>query len=328
MKKILDRLINQAIKIQAKIIFPECHDLRTLKALETITKKKICQPILIGNRTKIIQKSLQQHLNIDFSICEFIDPSDPILQAKFSQQLFKLREKKGLTLPNAKLLTKDINYFGVLCLYNKMGQAIVSGASSSTADTLRPAFQIIGTKSSKSLASGCFVMLLPDRVLLFADCAVNIDPTAQDIAQTAIYTAETAQLLKLKPKIGLLSFSTHGSANHPMAQKMATATAILHKKAPHLYCDGEIQADVALVPSIAKYKSPHSKIQGDADILIFPDLQSGNISYKLIERLAGAKAIGTIIQGLKKPVNDLSRGCNAEDIINLTAVTAIQTTSI
>jgi phosphate acetyltransferase len=328
MDKLLLQLRQKAARLKTRIIFPECADLRTLKALETIIREKLCQPVLIGSRTRIIQKSLQNNLKTDFSACQFIEADDPVLLKKFTSQLFKLRQNKSgakkLTIKQAEALLKDPNYFSVMCLKNNLGDALVSGATSSTASTLKPAFQIIGTQKKGQRASGSFLMILPNRTFLFADCAVNPEPDAKLLAEITLETAQTAQLLGFKPQVALLSFSSDTSASHPLVEKVQEATRIVRRKNPQLHCDGEMQADVALVPAIAKYKFPRSSIQGNANVLIFPSLEAGNIAYKLVERLAGAQAVGTIIQGLKKPVNDLSRGCSSEDIVNLTAITAIQ----
>lgn len=324
MKNFLQKLKNKAQKLNQRILFPETFDLRTLKALETIIKEKICRPVLIGSKSKISSFARKHRIKLDLSAVEFIDPTNQLLQLAFAEELADLRKDKGLTLPQAKKLLKDLNYFSVMLLHSDFADGIVSGATSSTGSTLLPAFQIIKTQKKGQLASGCFMMLFPYKAYFFADCAVNPDPSASELAQIAEDTANSAAFFGFTPKVALLSFSTHGSSHHPNALKVAQATKILAKKAPHLLVDGELQADAALVESISRFKSPKSKIKGNANVLIFPNLEAGNIAYKLVERLAHAEAIGTIIQGLRKPCNDLSRGCKTSDIVYLAAITAIQ----
>jgi len=326
MSKLLKQILKKSRKSKTRILFPETFDERTLIALKTILAKKLCQPILIGEKT-VIENSLKKlKLRINLKRCQIISRKDKKLQKDLSQKLFKLRQKKGLTLKQAEELIKtDLNYFANTCLALDLADGLVGGATTSTSSTLLPAFQIIRTAPTHRIASGVFLMILPNREpLLFADCAVNIRPTAAELADIAINTAETAEFLGLKPKVALLSFSSHGSSHHPEALKIAQATKIAKRRAPHLLVDGELQADSALVSQIANFKAPRATIQGDANILIFPSLESGNIAYKLVERLAGAAAIGTIVQGLNKPVNDLSRGCQPSDIVYLTAITALQ----
>jgi len=201
---------------------------------------------------------------------------------------------------------------------------LVSGSVHSTADTVRPALQIIKTKEQFHKVSSLFLMILQERLLIFADSAIMINPDAKDLAEIAIDTVETAKKFNIEPKVAFLSFSTHGSAKHPMVEKVTEATAIAQAKKPEVLFEGDLQVDAALVPEVAKLKCPNSKIKGDANVLIFPDLQSGNIAYKLVERLAKASAVGPIIQGLNKPVNDLSRGCSVQDIVDVTAITAVE----
>jgi phosphate acetyltransferase len=335
MKSFLQKLKNKAKKLNQRILFPETSDIRILKALEVIIKEKLCRPVLIGTKSKVAGLAKKHRIKLDLSTVEFIDAANPLLQQAFAEQLTDLRKAKGLTLNQAKKLLKDLNYFSVMLLYNDFVDGIVSGATSSTASTLRPAFQIINTQGKDRLASGCFMMIFPKKAYFFADCAVNVDPTAAELAQIAEDTANNAAFFGFTPKVAMLSFSTHGSSLHPNALKVAQAVKILAKKTPHLLVDGELQADAALVESVAHFKSPKSggsrraahlaaKIKGNANVLIFPNLEAGNIGYKLVERLAHAEAIGTIVQGLQKPCNDLSRGCKPSDIIYLTAITAIQ----
>lgn len=326
MKQILKDLIIKAKNSRSRILFPETEDIRTLKALEKIQALRLCHPVLIGEFSELQKRISKLKLKIDLFQCEIISAKDAALQKKFSQKLFQIRAQKGMSLEKAaQLVKKDINYFATMCIALDMADGMVSGATSSTGSTLLPAFQVIRTAKTHRIASGVFLMVFKNRPpILFADCAVNVRPSADELADIAINTAETAAFLGFKPRVALLSFSSHGSSTHPEALKIAAAAKIIKRRAPKLIMDGELQVDSALVPSVAHFKAPQSKIQGDANILIFPSLEAGNIGYKLVERLAEAEAIGTIVQGLAKPVNDLSRGCKPSDIVYLTAVTALQ----
>lgn len=324
MQKFLNKIHQLAKKRQVKLIFPEPHDPRVLKALPEILKKRLCQPILIGNETKIKQQTAKLKLKINFPKITFLDPQNPVLQKEFQQKFYQLRKAKGVTPESSAKTLQDINYFATMAVQLGYADGLVSGSASSTADTLRPVLQIIKTRPNVKLASSAFLMLFPEKILIYSDCALNILPDSEQLAEIALNSAELAKNFGIKPKIALLSFSTHGSGTHPLAEKVAKATTLAQRRAPGLLIDGEVQVDTALIPEVAKFKSPHSKIKGQANVLIFPNLEVGNIAYKLTERLAGAKALGAILLGLNKPANDLSRGCSVEDIVNLTAITAIQ----
>jgi phosphate acetyltransferase len=324
MQKFLQKIYQLAKKQSVKLIFPEPNDPRILKALPIILKKQLCQPVLVGNSAKIKQQAKKLKLKINFQKVEFIDPADQKLQKEFQNGFYQLRKNKGVTPEIAAKTMQDINYFSTMALQLGYADGLVSGSFSSTADTLRPVLQIIKTRPQVKLASSAFLMLFPDKIFIYSDCALNILPDAEQLAEIALNSADLAKNFGIKPKIALLSFSTHGSGPHPLSEKIAQATKIAQRRAPGLLIDGEVQVDTALVPGVAKLKSPHSKIKGQANILIFPNLEVGNIAYKLTERLAGAKALGAIMLGLNKPANDLSRGCSVEDIVNLSAITAIQ----
>jgi len=314
----------KAATLQKKIVFPETFDERTLKAIEVILKENTAFPVLLG-KSNIIKKQAQElGLAIDWNKTEIIDLEDKERLQKYAQALFELRREKGMTLEEAQKLVLDLNYFGVMVVAAGDADGLISGANATTSATVKPALQIIGTKEKFHKVSGIFFMILENRLLLFADCAINVDPNSHELAEIAIDTAETAKRFGIEPKIAMLSFSTAGSAKHPFTDKVREATQMVRYKRPDLICDGEMQVDAALVPSVAARKFPNSLIKGDANVLIFPDLQSGNIAYKLVERLARAKAIGPILQGLKKPVNDLSRGCSWQDIVDLAAITACE----
>lgn len=329
MADLLKNLVNKAGSSERKkILFPEAEDKRVMKAIGEIIRKKICHPVIIGKPEKISQDLKKIHPRLkqdDFSV---IDPEDPKLIGKFSATLFQLRKKKNMTPSLATQLVKKTEWFAVMCLRAGLADGMVSGAATTTADVLRPALQIIRTENG-SRASGAFLLLPRNHEpLLFADCAVNPDPDAREIAEIGAQTVKTAKLLGIPPRLALLSFSSHGSApQFPQVQKMSEAAKILRKKLPRVKMDGELQADAALSYEVSRLKVPGSPLKGNANILIFPNLDSGNIGYKLVERLSRTKAIGTIMQGLKKPVNDLSRGCQTADIVYLTAITVLQTLS-
>jgi phosphate acetyltransferase len=314
----------KAAKLNKKIIFPEAFDERTLRAVEVILRENTCSPILLGETAEIQKHAADLNLKIDWNKVQIIDPEDKDRQKKYAEALYELRKAKGLTLEEAQKWVQNFNYFGVMVVQTGEADGLVSGANSTTADTVRPALQIIGTKEKFHKVSGIFFMVLENRLLLFADCAINIDPNSTELAEIAIDTAETAKRFGIEPKIAMLSFSTNGSAKDPHTDKVREAVQMVKYKKPELIVDGEMQVDAALVPEVSARKFPNSKIKGDANVLIFPDLQAGNIAYKLVERLAKAEAIGPILQGLQKPVNDLSRGCSFQDIADLAAITACE----
>ena len=333
---ILKVLVKKAQSRQKKILFPESGDRRGLEALVQIIKLGVCHPVILGDSAKIRAglrrfglKSSGPSSSGDpatkTKLYTVISPSDQLLQQRLAQKLFLLRQKKGLTEKQAAALIKQESYFATMCLDTGLADGMVSGAATTTTDVLRPALQIIRT-AARTRASGAF-LLIPKghEPMLFADCAVTPDPTATELAEIALETAKTAKLLGMKPRLALLSFSSHGSAGHlPQVEKVVQALKILKKSVPDLLCDGELQTDAALSPEVSKFKTPNSPLGGKANVLIFPNLDAGNIGYKLVERLGHAQAVGTIMQGLRKPVNDLSRGCSTEDIVFLTAITTLQ----
>lgn len=300
-----------------KIIFPEAEDERVLKAAALLKKEKIVEPVLLGKREKIISRG--NELGLDLSVVEIIEPKED-----FGKEYYKMRKHKGITLNEAREMMKDPVFYATMLLYLGAVDGLVSGAKHATGDTFRPALQIIKTKPKVRIASSIFFMILNEKVYIFSDCSFVVDPDAEELAEIALSAAESARFFGLKPKVALLSFSTKGSANHPRVEKVRKAVEILESKKPNFVFDGEMQLDAAIVPDICKQKCPNCKLHGDANVLIFPDLDAGNMGYKLVQRLAGAEAIGPIVQGLNKPVNDVSRGCSVQDIVNVAAITSIQ----
>ena len=324
--KIIEKIIKKAQKNKKTIVLPEIMDERVLKAAEKIIKEEIANIIIIGDKQSIKSK------NIDLNNITFIDPNTSSLTSIFIDKLYKLRKEKGMTLDEAKKLIKeDYMYFSCMLVKEGWADGIVSGACHSTSNTLRPALQIVKTKKDCKLVSGFFLMEVPDckygenGVFVFADCGLVQNPTSEELAHIANSSADSFELLtEKKAKIAMLSHSTKGSAKHELIDKVVEATKIAHKNYPHLVLDGELQLDAAIIPEIGKMKAPDSKIAGHANTLIFPNLDAGNIGYKLVERLGKAEAYGPLTQGIAAPINDLSRGCSVDDIVGVVAITALQ----
>ena len=322
------------IKLRAKkeiktIVLPEAEDIRTLKAVDIISKDEFCKIILIGNEEDT--KKLASENGFDISRAEIIDPNTSEFYSDFVDAFYELRKHKGMTEEESKELMKDPTHFGMMML--KMGKAdgLVSGACHSTANTLRPALQILKTAPGTKLVSSFCVLDVPNcefgenGVLVFADCGLNQNPNEEELSEIAIATANSfKQIIGKEPRVAMLSYSTYGSAKAEEVDKVRNASYLAKEKAPEILLDGEMQFDAAIVPSIAASKAPGSNVAGKANTFVFPDLQAGNIGYKLVERLAKAEAYGPICQGMAKPVNDLSRGCKAEDIVGVVAITCVQ----
>lgn len=328
---LFDRLIRSAQENKQRIVLAEGTEPRTLKAAEMIIRDGVANIILIGNPDEIRAKAAELGLtHIDSAT--LVDPQDAEFTEKYAQLFYELRKSKGVTIDDARRKVLDPLYLGCLMIKNGDADGQVSGALHTTGDVLRAAFQVIKPKQGISVVSGAFVMLLPegcpygtDGILVFADCAVVPSPTAEELAQIAVSAAETAKNIAcIDPRVAILSFSTKGSAKNPAVDKVIEATRIAHEMAPELPLDGELQADAAIVPSVAAQKAPQSDIAGKANVLVFPSLNVGNITYKLVQRLSGAQAVGPILQGLAKPVNDLSRGCSPEDIYKTIVITCNQ----
>ena len=330
--KLMNKILEVAKADKKRIVLPEGNEERTIVATEEIYKQGYAHPILVGNREEILNKATA--LNADLTGVEIIDPETSENLSKYIEAFYELRKNKGMTMSKAEKIVRDPLYFGTMMV--KLGDAdgMVSGAVHTTGDLLRPGLQIIKTAPGVSVVSSFFIMMVPDSVygeegmLLFSDCAVNPNPNEDQLAAIAIATAETAKnLCKVEPRVAMLSFSTMGSADHELVSKVRTATEKAKELRTDLLIDGEMQLDAAIVESVASQKAPNSKVAGKANVLVFPDLQAGNIGYKLVQRFAKAEAIGPICQGFAKPINDLSRGCSSEDIVKVVAITAVQAQS-
>ncbi|MBB6453897.1 phosphate acetyltransferase [Salirhabdus euzebyi] len=306
---------------QKRIVFPEALDVRIIEAASRLSNEELVTPVLIGDEDEIKQKA--SRLDVNVNKCVILDPEN---YEKIDEMVnaFVERRKGKATEEDARELLKDGNYFGTMLVYMKEADGLVSGAIHSTADTVRPALQIIKTKEGIKKTSGVFIMVRGEEKYVFADCAINIAPTSEDLAEIAVESAETAKLFDIEPRVAMLSFSTKGSAQSEETEKVAQAIPLAKQKNNDLVIDGEFQFDAAFVPSVAVKKAPDSPIQGNANTFIFPSLEAGNIGYKIAQRLGQFDAVGPILQGLNKPVNDLSRGCSTEDVYKLALITAAQ----
>jgi phosphate acetyltransferase len=329
--KFLEQISERARKNIKTIVLPESSDIRTIKAAAMVQEKGIAKIVLVGKENEI--KKLAGNLDISKAI--IVDPETSPDFEKYAEAFYELRKAKGVTLEKARETMKNDTYWGVMMV--KMGAAdgMVSGAIHSTADTLRPALQILKTAPGTKLVSSFFVMVVPDceygnnGTFVFSDCGLVENPTADELSEIALASAGSYKnLVGEEPRVAMLSYSSYGSAKSELTEKVIAATKLAKEKNPELILDGELQADAAIVPSVGKSKAPGSNVAGTANVLVFPDLNCGNISYKLVQRLAKAEAYGPVTQGIAKPVNDLSRGCSAEDIAGVIAITAVQAQNV
>lgn len=327
--ELMNKLFEAAKANKQRIVLPEGEEQRTIIATEQIKKQGLAHPILIGNQENIMNTA--KELKVDLSGVEIIDPNSYVKTEEYVKAFYEIRKNKGMTMDKAERIVRDPLYFGTMMVKLDDADGMVSGAIHTTGDLLRPGLQIIKTTPGVSVVSSFFIMMVPDSpygengMLLFADCAVNPNPTYEQLAAIAIATADTAKnLCNVEPRVAMLSFSTMGSADHELVEKVRKATELAKELRPDLMIDGEMQLDAAIVGKVAAQKAPNSQVAGRANVLVFPDLQSGNIGYKLVQRFAGAEAIGPMCQGFAKPINDLSRGCSSEDIVNVVVLTAVQ----
>ena len=321
MSDFLNRMKDAAKADKKTVVLPEGEDQRTIDAARIIVEENLADLVILGDPEKI-----------DVPGVTVIDPKNGPKHEEYAQKFAELRAKKGVTIEQARAQMNDATYYGTMMV--KMGDAdgLVSGACHSTADTLRPALQILKTAPGTKLVSAFFIMCTQtpqfgtDGTLIFADCGLNIAPTSDELSEIAIASAHSWETFMggAEPHVALLSYSTMGSAGGEVAKKVQEAVAFCKEKAPELHIDGDLQLDAAIVPTVAQLKAPGSPVAGKANVLVFPDLEAGNIGYKLVQRFAGAEAYGPILQGIAKPVNDLSRGCSAEDIVGVVAITAVQ----
>ncbi len=319
-----------AVKLQKRIVLPESLEERTITAANILLNEEIAKIILIGKEETILKKAKSLSLkHIDKA--QIIDPDSYTKIDSYANLMVEMRKHKGMTNEKALELLKNPLYLSTLMIKCGDADGEVAGAENATGDVLRPAFQYVKTMPGISVVSGAFIMVLKDKefgeegLMVFADCAVHPNPTAHELAEIAVATGRTTKAIAgFEPRIAMLSFSTMGSAKHEMVDKVSEATRIAKNMAPDLLIDGEMQADAAIIEEIGRKKAPDSKIAGQANVLVFPNLETGNISYKLVQRLAHAEAIGPVLQGMAAPINDLSRGCSVDDIVQLVAITANQ----
>lgn len=315
-------LISRARSDRKRIVLPEATDPRILRAAAELLAREVADIILIGDAEEIHAHAAE--LGVDVSKARIVSVDDPELNEKYAVEFARLREKKGVTVDMAREKVKDLSYFGTMMVHMDDADGMVSGAIHTTAHTIVPSFQIIKTKPGAALVSSCFLMLMEDRVYVYGDCAVNTNPTPQELAGIAVSSAETARAFGVEPRVAMLSYSTGTSGKGPDVDAVVEATQIAREMAPELALEGPIQYDAAVDSYVAKTKLPDSPVAGKANVFVFPSLNAGNIGYKAVQRSAGAVAVGPVLQGLNKPVNDLSRGALVEDIVNTVAITAIQ----
>ena len=328
----IENIKQRAKKNIKTIILPEAEEIRTLEATKIVLEEGYAKIILLGNEEKIKNKAKENNISLEGA--EIIDPKISNKHNEYAEKLYELRKQKGMTLEKAQELMNDPTHYGMMMLKENEADGLVSGAVHSTADTLRPALQIVKTEPGTKLVSAFFIMVVPDckygenGTFIFGDCGLNQNPNEEELSEIAISSAKSFEnLVGNKAKVAMLSYSTYGSAKSELTEKVIEATKLVKQKDKNIEVDGELQLDSAIIPEIAKSKAPGSKVAGNANVLIFPDLDAGNIGYKLVQRLAKAEAYGPLCQGIAKPINDLSRGCSSKDIAGVIAITAVQAQS-
>lgn len=330
--EILKRVYQNAQKYQKRIVLPEGAEPRTLRATEIVLNQKLAQIILLGNPEEINQAATEIGVNIEGAT--IVNPKTDQRREAYADLMVEIRKTKGLTREEALELLNDPLYFAPMMIKSGDADGELAGAINATGDVLRPALQYVKTLPGVSVVSGAFLMFVNphfghEGILVFADCAVMPDPDERQLAEIAVTTAKTAKaIVGMDPRVAMLSFSTMGSAQHPLVDKMSNATRIARELDPELKIDGEMQLDAALIPEVGRLKAPNSEVAGRANILVFPGLESANIGYKLVQRLGKAEAVGPILQGMAAPINDLSRGCSVIDIVNMVAITANQAAAL
>jgi phosphate acetyltransferase len=303
-------------------VLPEGKDVRILKAAEILQRRDVCDLTLLGREADV--RELAASRGIDLAGINIVDPASSELRQEFAARYAELRAHKGVDLPRALEVMQDESYFGTMMVQLGVVDGMVSGAAHTTAHTIRPALEFVKTREGVKIVSSVFLMLMPDRVLVYGDCAVNPDPNAEQLADIALASAETSGQFGVEPRVAMLSYSTGGSGSGEAVEKVRQATELVRERRPDLAVEGPIQYDAAVDAAIAASKMPGSSVAGQATVFIFPDLNTGNNTYKAVQQSSGAVAVGPVLQGLRKPVNDLSRGCTVEDIVNTVAITAIQ----
>ncbi|MBI4876361.1 MAG: NADP-dependent malic enzyme [Acidobacteria bacterium] len=322
-REVMRVMIHKAQRAPKRVVFPEGEETKTLRACQILLDERIATPILVGRRDKIAASIAELHLSLDG--VEIVDPATSPRLETYIDELYRLRQRKGITRNEAEHLILNVNTFGSMMLYLGDADALVAGLVQHYPDTLRPALQVISVREGLRKVAGLYILITPGgRVYFLADTTVNIDPTAEDLAEIAMLAADTARRFNVEPRVAMLSFSNFGSTRHPLAEKVARATAIVKQRRPDLMVDGEMQADTAVAPEIIPETYAFSTLKGRANVLVFPNLEAGNIAYKLLMRIGGAEAIGPILMGLSKPVHVLQRGCEVNDIVNITAVAVVE----
>ncbi|MCD6165455.1 phosphate acetyltransferase [candidate division KSB1 bacterium] len=320
-REIMRVIINKAKAAPKRIVFPEGEESKILRASQIILDEKIAVPILLGNE-RVIKKKIK-NLNLDLKKLKIIDPTNWDRFEDYVQEFYRLRQRRGVTLVEAREFMANKNYFGAMMVHMGDADGLISGITQHYPETIRPALQVIRMRETVKRVSGLYIIITKNEAMFFADTTVNIEPTAEELAEIALCAAEVAKRFDVTPKIAMLSFSNFGSTRHPLAEKVRRATEIVQERAPELMVDGEMQADTAVVPEIIEETYPFSQLKGPANILIFPDLEAGNIAYKLMQRIGGAEAIGPILMGMRKPVHVLQRGAEVNDIVNMTAIAVV-----